>query len=95
MKHRGICAPSPRPGSFVVAIGGGVRRNAATISQAERDRLLAAFLKLDTTKLYPDGMTYWDKQEEIHKSGHAGGTDVHSGPATSADEGPNATGWLI
>jgi len=64
-----------------MAIGDGVRRNAATISQAERDRLLAAFLKLDTTKLYPDGVTYWDKQEEIHKSGHAGGTDVHSGPA--------------
>lgn len=64
-----------------MAIGDGVRRNATTISQAERDRLLAAFLKLDTTKIYPDGVTYWDKQEEIHKSGHAGGTDVHSGPA--------------
>ncbi len=64
-----------------MAIGDGVRRNAATITQEERDRLLAAFLKLDTTKLFPDGVTYWDKQEEIHKAGHAGGTDVHSGPA--------------
>jgi hypothetical protein len=64
-----------------MAIGDGVRRNAATITQAERDRLLAAFLKLDTTKFFPDGVAYWDKQEEIHKSGHAGGSDVHSGPA--------------
>lgn len=64
-----------------MALGDGVRRNVATLPQEERDRLLAAFLALDTTKLYPDGVTYWDKQEEIHKSGHAGGTDVHHGPA--------------
>jgi hypothetical protein len=38
-------------------------------------------LALDTTKLYPDGATYWDKQEQIHKSAHAGGQDVHAGPA--------------
>ena len=64
-----------------MSIGDGVRRNAATITQQERDRLLAAILKLDTTKFFPDGVSYWDKQEEIHKSGHAGGSDVHSGPA--------------
>ena len=34
----------------------------------------------DTTKVYPDGVTFWDKQEDIHKSAHAGGQDVHSGP---------------
>jgi hypothetical protein len=64
-----------------MALGDGVRRNAATVSAAERIRLRDAILQLDTTKLFPDGVSYWDKQEEIHKSGHAGGTDVHSGPA--------------
>ncbi len=64
-----------------MAIGDGVRRNVATISQSERDRFLAAILKLDTTKFFPDGVSYWDKQEDIHKSGHAGGTDVRAGPA--------------
>ena len=62
-------------------IGDGIRRNAATVSKPELDRLRQAFVALDTTKLFPDGVTYWDKQEEIHKSGHAGGSDVHSGPA--------------
>ncbi len=64
-----------------MAIGDGIRRNVARISQAERYRLIYAFLALDKTKIYPDGVTYWDKQEEIHKNAHAGGQDVHSGPA--------------
>jgi hypothetical protein len=64
-----------------VALGDGIRRNITTVSQAERDRLRDAFLQLDTTKFYPDGVSYWDKQEEIHKAAHAGGQDVHSGPA--------------
>jgi Common central domain of tyrosinase len=64
-----------------MAIGDGIRRNVANISQAERDRLIYAFLALDTSKIYPDGVTYWDKQEEIHKNAHAAGQDVHAGPA--------------
>jgi hypothetical protein len=64
-----------------VALGDGVRRNIAHVSQAERDHFLAAILQLDTTKLYPDGVSYWDKQEAIHKNAHAAGQDVHSGPA--------------
>src|SRR5215207_8470850 len=63
-----------------MTLGDGVRRNVAKVSQAERSRLRDAFIALDTTKIYPDGVTYWDKQEEIHKSAHAGGQDVHSGP---------------
>jgi hypothetical protein len=63
-----------------MALGDGVRRNVAKVSGAERDRLRDAFIALDTTKIYPDGVTYWDKQEKIHKSAHAGGQDVHSGP---------------
>jgi hypothetical protein len=64
-----------------MAIGDGIRRNVAHISQAERNRLIYALLALDTSKVYPDGVTYWDKQEEIHKNAHAAGQDVHSGPA--------------
>ena len=64
-----------------MVLGDGIRRNVATISQEERDRLINAFIKLDTTKLYPDGVSYWDKQEDIHKEAHAAGQDVHDGPA--------------
>ncbi len=60
--------------------GDGVRRNVAQISADERNRLRDAFIALDTTKMFPDGVTFWDKQEQIHKSAHAGGQDVHSGP---------------
>ncbi len=61
--------------------GDGIRRNVAQIPDEERGRLINAFLALDTTKIYPDGVTYWDKQEEIHKNAHAAGQDVHGGPA--------------
>lgn len=64
-----------------MALGDGIRRNVATVSQQERDLLLDAFLKLDTTKFYPDGVSYWDKQEDIHKNAHFHGVDVHAGPA--------------
>lgn len=64
-----------------MALGDGIRRDVATVSQAERDLLLDAFLKLDTTKFYPDGVSYWDKQEDIHKNAHFHGVDVHAGPA--------------
>src|SRR5262245_16339609 len=64
-----------------MAIGDGIRRNVATISQAERYRFMHAILALDAIKLYGDGVSYWDKQEDIHKDAHAGGADVHDGPA--------------
>ena len=64
-----------------MAIGDGIRRNVAHISAEERYRLIYAFLALDKIKTYPDGVTYWDKQEEIHKNAHAAGQDVHGGPA--------------
>ncbi|MFE4599710.1 tyrosinase family protein [Kitasatospora indigofera] len=52
------------------------------MSQEERDRLRDAFLQLDSMKYtYPDGVTFWDKQEEVHKGAHAAGQDVHGGPA--------------
>jgi hypothetical protein len=64
-----------------VTLGDGIRRDVATVSQAERDLLLDAFLKIDTQKAFPDGVSYWDKQEDIHKNAHFAGVDVHRGPA--------------
>jgi hypothetical protein len=64
-----------------MALGDGIRRNVAKISQEERNRLIQAFLQLDSTLIYPGGVTYWDKQEDIHKNAHAAGQDVHQGPA--------------
>lgn len=53
----------------------GVRRNVAKISQAERDKLRDAILALDGMS-YPDGVSFWDKQDAIHQATH-----VHGGPA--------------
>jgi len=64
-----------------MALGDGVRRDIALVSAAERDRFIAAIVKLDTTKFFPDGVSYWDKQEDIHKNAHFSGVDVHTGPA--------------
>jgi acylphosphatase len=63
--------------------GDGIRRNIAKISDGQRARLRDAFIALDTDPrfVYPDGVTYWDKQEDIHKNAHAAGQDVHGGPA--------------
>jgi hypothetical protein len=36
---------------------------------------------MDTVKHFPDGVTFWDKQEDIHKNAHFNGADVHGGPA--------------
>ena len=62
-------------------LGDGIRRNAATMSQQERNHVRDAFVAFDTVKTYPDGVTFWDKQEQIHKAGHAAGQNVHDGPA--------------
>ncbi|MFJ7244327.1 tyrosinase family protein [Kitasatospora sp. NPDC098652] len=54
----------------------------ATVTKEERERLRDAFLQLDGGKyVYPDGVTYWDKQEEVHKGAHVAGQDVHGGRA--------------
>ena len=64
-----------------MTLGDGIRRNVATVSPDERDRLVRAFIVLDKKKFFPDGISYWDKQEDIHKGAHAGQADVHHGPA--------------
>jgi hypothetical protein len=64
-----------------MALGDGIRRDISTVSALERDRFIEAIRKLDTTKFFPDGVSYWDKQEQIHKNAHFNGVDVHGGPA--------------
>ncbi len=64
-------------------IGDGIRRNVATISQAERDRLRDAIITLNGTfypggrddldadgNPSPGGVSYWFKQDEIHWATH-------------------------
>ena len=59
-----------------MAIGDGIRRNVAAITSAERDRLRNAILAIDRVRLFPDGVSYWDKQDQIHQATH-----VHGGPS--------------
>src|SRR5215471_9494510 len=64
-------------------LGDRIRRNIATVSKEERDRLRDAILALQQ-KLYPGaktdpipgGVSYWFKQDEIHDGSH-----VHFCPA--------------
>ena len=63
-----------------MALGDGIRRDIAKISEEERARFIDAIVKLDTTKFFPDSVSYWDKQEDIHKNAHFNGVDVHGGP---------------
>jgi peptidoglycan hydrolase-like protein with peptidoglycan-binding domain len=56
-------------------VGPIIRRNIAKVSQAERDKLRNAILELDR-RTYPDGVSFWDKQDQIHQATH-----VHGGPA--------------
>lgn len=45
------------------------RRNAATATQAERNAYIQALLSIDTSSFaFPDGVTYWDKQNQIHSN---------------------------
>ncbi len=60
-------------------LGDGIRRNLALVSDEERTRFINAIVKLDTTNFFADGVSYWDKQEEIHKNAHFAGEDVHGG----------------
>src|SRR5437588_6461408 len=64
-----------------MAIGDGIRRDIAKVTPEERNRFIDAIVKLDTTKFFPDGVSFWDKQEDIHKNAHFHGVDVHHGPA--------------
>ena len=53
-----------------------VRRNFATLTQAERDRFINTIVRADAEFFYTDGVSYWDKEDQIHQATH-----VHGGPA--------------
>ncbi len=46
-----------------------MRRNFAHLSDAERDAYIAAVQQADLLS-YSDGVSYWDKQDQIHQSTH-------------------------
>ena len=62
-----------------MALGDGIRRNIATVSEEERNLFVAAIRQLDSgTFVYPNNaghegadpagnITYWDMMEQIHK----------------------------
>jgi len=57
-----------------MALGDGIRRNVARISQNEHDRLRDAFVAL-RQRFYADGVPKWFKQDQIHQATH-----VHAFP---------------
>jgi hypothetical protein len=52
-----------------------VRKNVAQVKSIERDNLRDAIVAIDQ-RFYGDGVSYWDKQDQIHQATH-----VHHGPA--------------
>jgi hypothetical protein len=58
-----------------MALGDGIRRNLGDVSKAERDRFRNAVVQLHQ-RYYPDGVSKWVKQDQIHEATH-----VHGGPA--------------
>ncbi|MET8136524.1 tyrosinase family protein [Streptomyces sp. NPDC005251] len=60
-----------------MVLGDGIRRDVAEVSPEERTLLRDAFVSLsdDPAFRYPDGVSYWDKQNEIHQATH-----VHAFP---------------
>lgn len=60
-----------------MTLGDGIRRDVAEVSPEERTLLRDAFVSLsdDPAFRYPDGVSYWDKQNEIHQATH-----VHAFP---------------
>jgi Common central domain of tyrosinase/von Willebrand factor type A domain len=55
-----------------MALGDGIRRNIAAVTPAERTLLRDAFVALSDNPAfrYPDGVSFWDKQNEIHQATH-------------------------
>ncbi len=58
-----------------MALGDGIRRNIAHVSNAERVRFRNAIVQLNS-RFYPDGVSKWVKQDQIHQVTH-----VHTVPS--------------
>ena len=46
-----------------------IRRNIAHLTPAEREQFVDAIRQIDLLA-YPDGVSYWDKQDQIHQGTH-------------------------
>lgn len=55
-----------------MALGDGIRRNIAHVSDAERTRFINAVVQLNS-RYYPDGVSKWVKQDQIHEATHVHG----------------------
>jgi hypothetical protein len=61
-----------------------IRRNFAHLSAAERAAYIEAVRQADL-HAFSDGVSYWDKQDQIHQSTHNhGGFTTGTGPRTRA-----------
>lgn len=60
-----------------MALGDGVRRNIAHVSTYERQRFRDAIVALNS-RYYPDGISKWAKQNEIHKATSTWAGNDHS-----------------
>ena len=58
-----------------MALGDGIRRNIAHVTAAERTRFKNAIVQ-HHSRYYPDGISKWVKQDQIHEATH-----VHGGPS--------------
>ena len=58
-----------------MALGDGIRRNIAHVTEEERDRFRDAVVQLNN-RYYPDGISKWVKQDQIHEATH-----VHEVPS--------------
>ena len=56
-----------------MALGDGIRRNFAKITQVERDRFVAAVKKMHDNLQFSDGVSFFHKLEQAHEFGHASG----------------------
>ena len=60
-----------------MALGDGIRRNFAKITQAERDKFVAAVQKMHDTLQFSDGVSFIKKLEDAHKIAHTQGEIPH------------------
>jgi hypothetical protein len=58
-----------------LTLGDGIRHNFSKLCEEEKIRFRDAILKLHQNYLYPDGVSGWFKQDQIHQATH-----VHGGP---------------
>jgi len=66
-ERHGYTATAINPGREFIAMP--IRRNLAHLAPAERQQFVDAVRQIDLLA-YPDGVSYWDKQDQIHQGTH-------------------------